>query len=226
MSRFFPLLLIASLLAISACAVLKPPFHTRQKRPSIKLETTQVLPGKLFLKLSVHAPRRIGPEVEVFRSMGDDEFQLWKSIKVSEFEKELHEGLALIDDGIEYGQQVYYQARSQKAESIFLSEELSVLKEKGPNPPENLRTSINNNTIKIQWDQSANQAFSHVIIYRRNIVEDSPLEMVSNLVKDGFWVDENVVPNGVYSYQIVSAKLQQSALIYGPFSEPLYVTVE
>ncbi len=176
------------------------------------------------MTLRVHAPLRIGPEIEVFRAIGDEDFLLWKTIKVAEFEDDLHSGLTIIDSKLTYGEDVYYQARSSKEDVVFKSGELSFQKEMGPKPPMNLQTEPLKNAIKIMWD--AGDSFSHVIIYRRNIVEDSPIQKVSNLVAENFWIDDNVVPNGVYTYQVVAARLEKSALLYGMFSEPLYVTVE
>lgn len=219
-----PFLLIVLTFLFADCAVLKPPFHTSKASPIITLETSQVLPAKLFLKLRVHAPLRVGTHIDVFRATDDEDFEPWKSIKVADFEDELQMGLIIVDSKLAYGEGIFYQARSATDDSIFVSDEISFLKGRGPTPPANLRTISINGAVKIEWDPS--EDFSHVIIYRRNIVEDSPIEQVSNLVKGSAWIDDSVAPNGVYTYQIVAARLEQSAIQYGSFSEPLYVTIE
>ncbi|GEM_PF-5759987 len=215
------------LLSTQACAIVAAPFQTQRSLPKLHLEISHSLPSKLVLNFRAESVQNMEGTIVIYRALGDAEFSPWKTIAVRDFEAALLDGLRLIDSTLAYNQPVAYVARVLADEKEVLSRQVSFQKKEGPSPPEDIVTAITDQGIRISWRPST--SFSHVIVYRRNLLEDSPMEIISDLVKGEAFQDEPL-DAGVYTYQLVALTSHEADplayLEYGPLSEPVYITLD
>lgn len=210
-------------LFLGSCAVLSSPVQTLHDPPTLSLEIPQNLPSGIHLQLRATSFHNAN-EIFIYRAIDNAPFELWKTIQIASIKEELNDGIVIKDGEIEYGSKVQYQALIEVQKNEILSPLVSLTRREGPKNITNIKTHIRMGAVFISWTIASKENF-FTLIYRRNILEDAPLKIVSSMITGNEWVDTEIIA-GVYSYQLSFATKQGSTLNFGPLSDPIYVTIE
>lgn len=211
--KFAPLLL----LFLTAC----PSFYgqvSKVNKPEQPIQLTFVEGRSEELVLKIKTTQGAVAKatvLEVYRAFDDEPLLLQQIVLDAPMKDAVVNGIELVDVPGQFGTIEYIVATNSPDEQLTAG--VMVNWEKPPTLPTNISAEYRLNAIVLSWKSGPG------IVYRRNVIADTPLQEVGT--GNGKFVDTEVRPGDVFTYQISRFRSSKTHRHFGPLSEPLYVTV-
>lgn len=216
----------------SGCASFKPVVIAPVYEPpssSLTIIPVEGRPKSVLLKI-----QWIGTEsfthLVLYRVVPDKEPIALHTLQFSpQIQEQLRTGVVLSDPTVELGSNTYAAVLMRGDNAVDVAELVFDWNEAAP--PPNVSYALIHHQVVLKWDSPRTYG---AVVFRRDLLTEQGLVRIADLQPShhGFFVDANVLPEGVYAYRV--ALMETPTVNGGPAtfprfgspSEELYVTVD
>lgn len=215
------------ILAFAGCASFYPVAKTSEptKPPAIQLEAVEGRSTTLVLEIAANKSvlQQLGL-LEIYRVTDTGDPELIQEVILDEaLKSEMLEGIEFADRDLVAETTYTYVVRGLGDGVEFLSNEWKATWRVAPPAPSDVQTSTDLGVVTLSWERDD----VAVVVFRRNVLlSDSTISRVAELGSGHrTWTDTSVEPGDVFTYQVAFAVEINEWKLFGPPTEPIYVTL-